>query len=539
MTEKRTPRRRVQRAQTQNNAEVILLPAPNHTTTAFRQKSDTGRIESLNRGGRSAQRRRKQEQRAASIARSSLAQIAGTPTRAPQAISEPKQPRRSFKAAAQSVRQRLQLQRRLVAHSVILLAACVVAWGRGFPLNPVSDNATNQAIPEALAAAQLVDEVEAGNFQRVVIPISATQPQSVGGGEHEVVVDVGPALIKPAPERGPAFVATHLVANEETIADIAAKYTITPESLIAANNLTGPVAIGETLRIPRVSGVPHTVSEGETITDIAERYSVGADVIMTFPPNGLDQGQALIAGREIFVPGASLAGVQNVSVRGAIDSINQKSQAAAIVLADRTNLREGPGTAYEKIVKVNAGERLQLIAKHEVWVKIRQSDGEVAWVAREVVSIPEEVWSALEETDNFPPPPPPPPVWVWPTYGDLTSGFGYRNFSVGRFHNGIDIANRKGTPISAARRGTVIEAGWCSGYGYCVKISHGSGMVTEYGHMMSNPVVSEGQEVEAGQLIGYMGSTYDRAGGGYSTGVHLHFTIKIDGTAVNPLKYLP
>lgn len=82
MTEKRTPRRRVQRAQTQNNAEVILLPAPNHTTTAFRQKSDTGRIESLNRGGRSAQRRRKQEQRAASIARSSLAQIAGTPTRA-------------------------------------------------------------------------------------------------------------------------------------------------------------------------------------------------------------------------------------------------------------------------------------------------------------------------------------------------------------------------------------------------------------------------------------------------------------------------
>jgi murein DD-endopeptidase MepM/ murein hydrolase activator NlpD len=106
-------------------------------------------------------------------------------------------------------------------------------------------------------------------------------------------------------------------------------------------------------------------------------------------------------------------------------------------------------------------------------------------------------------------------------------------------HNGVDIANRKWTPITAARAGTVIEAGWCSGYGYCVRIAHGDGFVTEYGHLAAHPRVRRGQRVGAGTLIGSMGSTYDRRGGGYSTGVHLHFTVKRYGLAINPLKYLP
>jgi murein DD-endopeptidase MepM/ murein hydrolase activator NlpD len=72
-----------------------------------------------------------------------------------------------------------------------------------------------------------------------------------------------------------------------------------------------------------------------------------------------------------------------------------------------------------------------------------------------------------------------------------------------------------------------------------VKINHGGGVTTIYGHMLKRPSVSAGEYVEAGDTIGLMGSTYDRAGGGYSTGVHLHFTVKIDGKAVNPMKYLP
>ena len=107
------------------------------------------------------------------------------------------------------------------------------------------------------------------------------------------------------------------------------------------------------------------------------------------------------------------------------------------------------------------------------------------------------------------------------------------------FHNGLDIANRKGTPIRAARAGVVIEAGWCSGYGYCVKIRHSGGFSTIYGHLKSQPVVSVGDEVAAGEVIGGMGMTFDRKGGGAVTGVHLHFTVMLNGKAVSPLKYLP
>ncbi len=85
----------------------------------------------------------------------------------------------------------------------------------------------------------------------------------------------------------------------------------------------------------------------------------------------------------------------------------------------------------------------------------------------------------------------------------------------------------------------MIETGWCSGYGYCVKLDHGGGFTSEYGHLDGEPPVQLGQQVSAGTIIGLMGTTYDLEGGAYSTGVHLHFTIKRNGAPVDPLKYLP
>lgn len=129
--------------------------------------------------------------------------------------------------------------------------------------------------------------------------------------------------------------------------------------------------------------------------------------------------------------------------------------------------------------------------------------------------------------------------WTWPTYGTITSGYGLRAMAVGQFHNGVDIANNKDTPIAAARDGQVIEAGWCAGYGYCVRLQHAGGFLTEYGHLDGQPPVQVGQTVQVGTIIGMMGTTYDSAHGGYSTGVHLHFTIRLNGVAVDPLLYLP
>ena len=116
----------------------------------------------------------------------------------------------------------------------------------------------------------------------------------------------------------------------------------------------------------------------------------------------------------------------------------------------------------------------------------------------------------------------------------LTCPYGWRTHPItGKqsFHTGVDLANVQGTPIYAAKGGTVTTATYDGVYGYYVTINHGDGFSTLYGHM-TNYVVSPGQTVTGGQVIGYMGST------GWSTGPHLHFTIYYNGNTVNPMDYI-
>ena len=133
------------------------------------------------------------------------------------------------------------------------------------------------------------------------------------------------------------------------------------------------------------------------------------------------------------------------------------------------------------------------------------------------------------------------PTWFptgsfrWPCYGVITSYFGPRRASVAgasTYHEALDIANSYGTAIYAADGGTVTLAGWYGGLGYCVKIDHGNGFVTTYGHN-SSLLVSVGQHVYKGQQIARMGST------GISSGPHCHFAVTRNGTLVDPLNYLP
>ncbi|MEH2449565.1 MAG: peptidoglycan DD-metalloendopeptidase family protein [Nostoc sp.] len=125
-------------------------------------------------------------------------------------------------------------------------------------------------------------------------------------------------------------------------------------------------------------------------------------------------------------------------------------------------------------------------------------------------------------------------VMAYPSDAPTSSPFGWRIHPIlgyRRFHAGLDFAASYGSTIRAADSGRVIFAGWYGGYGRAVIIDHGNGMTTLYGHT-SELYVTEGQAVERGQAIGAVGST------GFSTGPHLHFEVRRNGTPVDPANFL-
>ncbi len=125
-------------------------------------------------------------------------------------------------------------------------------------------------------------------------------------------------------------------------------------------------------------------------------------------------------------------------------------------------------------------------------------------------------------------------VFVFPVNGRMTSGFGYRRHPIlgtSRLHAGVDFGAPTGTTIYAADSGRVIFSGWRGGYGNTVIVDHGGGITTLYAHC-SRLFVSAGQAVSQGQAIAAVGST------GLSTGPHLHFEVRQNGSPVNPMAYL-
>jgi murein DD-endopeptidase MepM/ murein hydrolase activator NlpD len=206
---------------------------------------------------------------------------------------------------------------------------------------------------------------------------------------------------------------------------------------------------------------------------------------------------------------------------------------AADVAADRKK------AAAEKLAGLEKARNDQVKLKNALDARIEQVTSEVAALSREEATLSGLIRSrqaAAEASSAAPSAAANAPAAkvggsgvAWPTNGSVTSGFGYR---WGSLHAGIDIANGTGTPIRAAKGGTIILAGWNGGYGNCIVIDHGGGFSTLYGHM-SRLRASDGQRVSQGDLLGDMGST------GNSTGSHLHFETRVNGSPQDPTRYLP
>ena len=250
----------------------------------------------------------------------------------------------------------------------------------------------------------------------------------------------------------------------------------------------------------------YTVKEGDTLWDIAVGFNVSPEELQVANPG--------------FTPETMQIG-QKIKMVGALNPvINVVASAEKTVQEDfdlPQHVRKNPNLSYGKSIVIQEGER----GRKEVTYRIVAVNG--LETEREVLQkkilkegkpqIVERSSQVMVASRGISRPP-----------GTITSAYGSRG---GRQHQGIDIARSYGSPIQAVQGGKIIRAGWYGGYGLCVEISHGGGVVTRYAHM-SSISVRNGQTVQAGQVIGKVGST------GHSTGPHLHFEKLVNGVQRNP-----
>jgi murein DD-endopeptidase MepM/ murein hydrolase activator NlpD len=210
-----------------------------------------------------------------------------------------------------------------------------------------------------------------------------------------------------------------------------------------------------------------------------------------------------------------------------------KVQAATRVVEVRTNeVRE----VRNQLIATRQGLASARADKHESLVATREEEKHHASEAAALLAVSAQLAARINAAQAVPSATslavsgdttPSASGLVWPVSGSVTSGFGWR---WGRMHEGIDIAVGSGTPIVAAAAGVVIYAGWMGGYGNLIIIDHGGGLATAYAHQSSFAV--GGGPVGQGQTIGYVGCT------GHCFGDHLHFEVRVNGGAVDPLGYL-
>jgi len=256
--------------------------------------------------------------------------------------------------------------------------------------------------------------------------------------------------------------------------------------------------------------IEYTVESGDTISTIARRFQLNVNTILW--ANNLNAFSIIRPGNKLSIlpTDGFLYKVKSGDTIGRLAQIYDTS-AEKIVESNNLSATASIRIGQELIIP---GTRISAPVKTSVAAKAPTPTAlSGASVIKEIVSAEAPIISSNK--------------MLWPTTGHRISQ--YFSWS----HNGLDIADKVGTPIYAADAGTVeiSQNGWNGGYGNTIVLNHGGGKKTRYAHA-SKLLVSKGDQVEKGQLIALMGST------GRSTGSHLHFEVIINGTRYNPLNYI-
>lgn len=226
-------------------------------------------------------------------------------------------------------------------------------------------------------------------------------------------------------------------------------------------------------------------------------------------------------------------------------AVKAEKQVIEIKLAEIERLKTEISKRRERVASLRASRsrQVQNLAQkqqeQQAYLRKLQSERELFERALDEMEAEsrrlEQIIRELQRGPQARKPTPAPTRMIWPVQGRISSPYGWRIHPVlktRRFHSGLDIAVPTGTPVKAAANGVVILSGWVSGYGNTVVIDHGGGISTLYGHN-SALTVKVGQEVVQGQVIARAGST------GMSTGPHVHFEVRQEGTPIDPGRFLP
>lgn len=278
-------------------------------------------------------------------------------------------------------------------------------------------------------------------------------------------------------------------------------------------NVVGKKAAIQKLLSGGEAAVTYTIKDGDTLYDICVKNDLSMSDLETMNP-GISE--------KVILPGDKIT-LQKVVPLLTIETVEISTYAETV---EFKTVYENSSSYYEgdSVVSRNGVD-----GRDSVTARIKKRNGEV--VEKEELKrerIVEPISKIVLKGTKKAPAKKGTGTFIMPTYGLLTSEYGYR---WGRNHDGIDIGASTGTAIRAADGGTVTLSGWYYGYGLTIIIDHGGGYKTLYGHNSAN-YVSAGEKVFQGQTIGAVGST------GNSTGPHLHFEIQYFGVPHNPLAYL-
>ena len=284
--------------------------------------------------------------------------------------------------------------------------------------------------------------------------------------------------------------------------------------------------LNEKLRSKKSEARFYTVQSGDTVSKIAKQFDMTSSEIFSLNPELRERiyvGQQILLSAEVSFVQVQTTKTEVREVEVPFNTI--KVNTDSLYIGDKKVVTKGVNGLEQVTELVTYIDGVKVSTKEVSRVTIREAVDEKVQVGTKKNTGSS---SNISYGGRF----------VWPAGGGAThvsSYFGKR--SLNGWHGGIDITRpggkSTGCPVFAADSGTVKLARVYSSYGYCVIIDHGNGLQTLYAHMKAGSLrVSAGQKVKRGQQIGEIGST------GFSTGPHLHFEVRVNGTKVNPAPYL-